>query len=128
MIKYSTVDDFMTNLSEERKRQVETLRTIIKTNNTDLVEHIKWNSPSYTLDDVDRITFNTHYPDRILLVLHMGSARKEDKAREPVMHDTTGIITWNSDIRGVIPFYNLDDIETKRQDTSAIITAWLRIK
>ena len=127
MKTYTTTDDFLADLSPDRRNQVETICTIIKTTSPELSEHIKWNSPSYVLDGEDRLTLNVHYPDRIVVVIHMGSARKEDKKGTPVLEDTSGLIKWSSDIRGAISFENGEDIEEKHDAFVSIIQRWLKI-
>ena len=128
MNKYLTVDEFLNDLNEDRRQQVEALRTIIKTVNSDLTEHIKWNSPSYILDGEDRITFNMHYPNQTMVLLHMGATRKENKKADPIMNDETGLIKWNSDIRGTLAFSSLDDITNSQADITKVLTAWLSLK
>ena len=127
MNKYVTVDEFLNDLTEDRRQQVETLRTIIKNVSSDLTEHIKWNSPSYIFDGEDRITFNMHYPDQTMVLLHMGATRKENKKADPIMNDETGLIKWNSDIRGTLAFGSLDDIANAQADITKILSAWLLI-
>ena len=127
MKTYTTTDDFLADLSPERRSQVEAICTIIKTTSPELSEHIKWNSPSYVLDGEDRITLNAHYPDRIVVVIHMGGTRKEDKKGIPVLQDTSELIKWSSDIRGAISFESADDIEEKRDAFVSIIQRWLKI-
>jgi len=128
MKKYLTVDEFLNDLSQDRRQQVEALRTIIKTVEPELTEHIKWNSPSYVLNGEDRITFNMHYPDQTMILLHMGATRKENKKADPIMNDETGLIKWNSDIRGTLAFSSLDDITNSQADITKVLTAWLSLK
>jgi len=128
MNKYVTVDEFLNDLTEDRRQQVEALRSIIKSVNSELTEHIKWNSPSYIFDGEDRITFNMHYPDQTMVLLHMGATRKENKKADPIMNDTTGLIKWNSDIRGTLAFGGLDDIANSQADITKVLSAWLLLK
>jgi len=128
MNKYVTVDEFLADLSDDRRQQVEALRTIIKNVCPELTEHIKWNSPSYILNGEDRITFNMHYPDQTMLLIHMGATRKETKKADPIMNDETGLIKWNSDIRGTLTFSSLDGIAGSQADITKILSAWLLIK
>ena len=128
MNKYLTVDEFLNDLPEDRRQQVEALRSIIKSVNPALTEHIKWNSPSYVLDGEDRITFNMHYSDQTMILLHMGATRKENKKADPIMNDETGLIKWNSDIRGTLAFSSLDDITNSQADIIKVLTAWLSLK
>lgn len=127
MNKYLTVDDFLADLSDDRRQQVEKLMGIIASSHKDLTLHIKWNSPSYVLKGEDRITFNMHYPDQTLILLHMGATRKEDKKALPIMPDETGLIKWNSDIRGTLSFNSIEEIEVKNEAVKGIIQKWLKL-
>ncbi len=103
MQKYKTVEEFLEDLSEDKRLQVDTLRDIILGTESQLEEHIKWNAPSYVLDGEDRITFNLMNKQGVVkLVFHMGATRKEDKKGAPIMQDDSGLIEWSSDIRGTV--------------------------
>lgn len=126
--KYKTVEEFLNDLSDEKVSQVNELREIILSANKDIKEHIKWNSPSYIFDHEDRITFNVvNKDDKVKLVLHMGAIRKENKGGKPVLEDMTGLISWSSDIRGMISFDSTEDILAKRDLLTDIIRRWLAV-
>jgi hypothetical protein len=128
MNKYTTVTDFMNDLSADKRAQVELLRGIIKQAHPGLDEHIKWNSPSYVLDGEDRVTFNLQNKEGVVkLVLHMGAMRVEDKKGAPIMVDDAGLISWQSNIRGVISFADLDAIIAQQMQVGDIISRWLAI-
>lgn len=127
--KYKNVADFIASLGEERAQQVDALRIIITSLDLELTEHIKWNAPSYVYDGEDRITFNLNNKENVVkLVLHMGATRKEDKKVEPVLNDDSGIVQWASDIRGMIAFENLADINAKENIIRNVLVDWLKIK
>jgi hypothetical protein len=125
MIKYSTVGDFINDLSDARKAEVNALRLMIKNAHPDASEHLKWNSSSFVLDGEDRLTFSMHHPDKSMLVLHRAATRKENKNGEPIMKDDSALITWKSDIRGTLSFTSLDQIETHKSQLEKIISQWL---
>lgn len=54
------VVEFMNNLEHPFKKEIEEVRNIIISTNNRIIEKIKWNTPSFCVDDVDRITFNFH--------------------------------------------------------------------
>src|SRR5689334_16444039 len=124
MNAYKTVDEFVSSLDESKRKQVQTLRKLIMKEHPELREHIKWNSPSYVYNGEDRITFNVRDTLPLMIILHMGSKRMEDKSGTPVLYDTSGLIEWKSDIRGIITFRNLDDIEHKRKSFIHILDQW----
>lgn len=128
MQKYKTVEEFLNDLSEDERLQVNTLRSLILSAEPRLREHIKWNAPSYVFDGEDRITFNLMNKQEVVkLVLHMGATRKEDKKGAPIMQDDSGLIEWSSDIRGMITFTSIEDINSHMASLDKIIKDWLSI-
>jgi len=126
MQKYKSLEEFLNDLSEDKRLQVETLRDLILKVEPKLEEHIKWNAPSYILDGEDRITFNLmNKQGAVKLVLHMGATRKEDKKGAPVMRDDSGLIEWSSDIRGMITFAAIEDMNSSLGSLKKIIKDWL---
>lgn len=128
MQKYQTVENFLVDQPDDKQQQIESLRSIILKTAPQLTEHIKWNAPSYMLDGEDRITFNLLNKEGLVkLVFHMGATRKEDKKAKPVMHDTSGLMEWSSDIRGMVTVTSLEDIAQKRAQLQSVISQWLAV-
>ncbi len=128
MQKYKTVEEFINDLDDDKRSQVDILRDLILSTEPQLEEHIKWNAPSYVLDGEDRITFNLMNKQGVVkLVLHMGATRKEDKKGAPIMQDESGLIEWSSDIRGMITFNSLTDISSNTTSLEKIIKGWLAV-
>jgi hypothetical protein len=128
MQKYKTVEEFLNDLSDDKRSQVDILRDLILTTEPQLKEHIKWNAPSYVLDGEDRITFNLMNKQEVVkLVLHMGATRKEDKKGEPIMQDESGLIEWSSNIRGMITLNSINDITFNMTALKIVVKDWLSI-
>lgn len=128
MKKYQTVENFLVDQSDDKRQQIEMLRSIILKTAPQLTEHIKWNAPSYMLDNEDRITFNLMNKEGLVkLVFHMGATRKEDKKAKPVMDDSSGLMEWSSDIRGMVTVTSLEDIAQKRAQLQSVISQWLAV-
>lgn len=129
MHKYKTVAEFIDNLDDGKREQVELLRRLIRDADPNLQERIKWNAPSYVLDGEDRLTFNIiNKEGMVKLILHMGATRKENKKGSPIMNDVSGRIQWSSDIRGMLSFKSIDDVMTNRDIISKLLREWLSIK
>lgn len=125
MNTYKTVDEFLGALHDDQRAQVKMIRQFILDESPSLVEHIKWNAPSYVKDGVDRITFNTMNKDHaIKLVFHMGASRKEDRKGTPILENAP-LIEWVSDIRGYMTFTSLDEISLAEKDIKQTIREWL---
>ena len=128
MQKYKTLEEFLNDLNEDKRQQVDTLRDLIINTAPQLEEHIKWSAPSYVLNGEDRITFNLMNKEgAVKLVIHMGATRKEDKKGKPILENDGGIVEWSSDIRGVITFQNIEDIQAKNRVLKKLLSNWLAI-
>ena len=124
--QFATVDAYLAAQSPERRSQVQTLRELVREADPRLTEIVKWNSPNYTLDGVDRLTINSAGRGPVRLILHFGTARAEDKGAAPTFEgDPDGLLTWHSDIRASLALPEGAELERKRDAVLAVIRAWL---
>ena len=95
----------------------------------ELEENIKWNAPNYNYKGVDRITFNLlNKEGKVKIVVHMGTSRKEVKKAPPILEDRYGLVEWNSNIRGTITFYSLEDIFNKENNLRKFLRQWVKLE
>ncbi|MES2328614.1 MAG: DUF1801 domain-containing protein [Bacteroidota bacterium] len=120
------VTDFICKLNHPLKPVVITLRELILNADKDLTEHIKWNAPSFCFGGDDRITFNLHKNDCILLIFHRGAKGKEVKGKEPLFKDTTGLLEWLSNERAVIKFNSPDEVNEKKEKLIKVVKQWIK--
>lgn len=64
------VDEFMRQLDHPLKAEVELIRGIIKSVDSEVTEQIKWNAPSFSYRGEYLVTFNLRDHRRIHLVFH----------------------------------------------------------
>lgn len=104
------------------------LRKVILDSEPSLTENIKWNAPNYAFNGEDRVTFNVMNKEgTVKLILHMGASKQENKKAQPIIHDDSGLITWNSNIRGTLTFANIDDIHAQQQRIATIVQNWIAL-
>jgi hypothetical protein len=115
------VDRFMERLDHPLKEEVERLRTAILDSNDRIMEHIKWNAPSFFYAGEDRVTFRLHPEDRVQLVFHRGAKAKSD-AGEFAFEDDTGLLRWVADDRAVVA---LRDAGARQRDLVEIVNRWV---
>jgi hypothetical protein len=128
MQKYTTMTGFLNSLNDDQRAQVESLRKIIFTAEPSLVENIKWNTPNYVYKNQDRITFNVlNKENKVKLILHKGAKEKEDKKAEPIMTDNTQLVTWISNIRGIIILDDLTTITKNAPKLKRVLKQWLAL-
>ncbi|ANJ25885.1 DUF1801 domain-containing protein [Agromyces aureus] len=124
--RFETVDEFLAAQSPERRAEVDALRALVREAEPDLVEIVKWNSPSYTLGGVDRLTINAAGRGPARLILHFGAGRAESKGAAPTFAgDPEGVLTWHSDIRASLALPNAGEPAGRRDAIIAVIRAWL---
>ena len=59
-------------------------------------------------------TFNlSNKENKVKVIIHMGAKKKENKKGKPVIADPDSLVEWNSDIRGMILFDSVDDVNAK---------------
>jgi hypothetical protein len=124
--RYRTVAEFLAAQPPARRDEVEALRSIVVEAAPELTEIVKWNSPDYTLDGVDRLTINAAGSGPVRLILHFGTARPEDKAAAHTFAaDPDGLLTWHSNIRASLEMPRGAELPAKREAMAAVIRAWL---
>lgn len=123
---FTTVGDFLDAQSVGSRAAVEALRAIVLDAHPNVSEHIKWNSPSFMVDGVDRATVNIDRAGALRLVLHQGAAKAEHAGEATEFTgDPLGILTWHSDIRASLPVGGVDDITARHDAIAAVVREWL---
>jgi len=126
--KFKTLEEFYSDLSGDKKAQVEEISSLLRAAAPELHETLKWNAPNFVYEGNDRLTLNLMNKEgKVKLILHMGATKKEDKKAKPVMTDDTGLIFWNSDIRGTITFESTEHIKQVRKEVIELVREWLKI-
>lgn len=124
--RFETVDEFLAAQSPERRADVGALRVLVLEAEPRLSEIVKWNSPSYVLDGVDRLTINAAGNGPVRLILHFGTRRAEDTAAAPAFAgDPEGLLTWHSNIRASLALPQAAELAAKREAILELIRAWL---
>lgn len=129
MKKYKSLEEFYENQSADKLKQILLVRELIFSAEPSLQETLKWNAPNYVHNGEDRITFNIMNMQEIVkIIIHMGASKKEDKSGKPILEDPSGLVVWNSDIRGTISFGDYSDIQTKSGQFKKIIADWIAVE
>ena len=124
--RFATVDEFLAAQEPQRRSDVETVRGLVREAEPALVEVVKWNSPDYQLDGVDRLTINAAGRGPVRLILHFGTARPEDKGVSPTFTgDPDGLLTWHSNIRASLSLPEPAKLAEERDAIIAVVRAWL---
>ncbi len=124
-IAYETVDEYLADQADDRRAMIEAARAIVLESRPDLVEHLRWNAPSYLLDDEDRATFSSRPNAPLRLVLNPAAGVRATKRAAPAFDgDPRGLLSWHSNVQASIGFADLAQIEAERDDVLALLRAW----
>ncbi|MFX3673586.1 MAG: DUF1801 domain-containing protein [Paenisporosarcina sp.] len=124
---HQQVVDFMNNLEHPLKEEIEEVRKIILSANKLITEHIKWNAPSFRVENEDRITFNLHGKGFFRLIFHCGAKVKDNIGNEPLFDDTTGILEWVAGDRAIVKFTGMHDVKAKEKNLIEVISKWIEV-
>lgn len=86
-------------------------------------EEVKWNAPSFRLDD-HFATFCLHPPKHIQLVLHSGG-RGGDPPQAFAIDDPHGLLEWRAPDRAVLTLASDQALATHEDAVLAIIRQWI---
>ena len=117
-----SVTAFLETLTHTRKPEINRVRNIILGAHPDLVEKIKWNAPSFGLEEDDRITFRLQPGDKVDLIFHRGVMKKDDAF---AFADETGLLKFVTPDRAVLEFADGPDIEAKAEQLRWLVRAWI---
>jgi len=123
MTRSAEVDAYMSALEHPMAAQVERLRTSILNTDSRINESIKWNAPSFYIDD-HFATFNLHYPDRIQIVLHAGAKPNPDAPQFEVS-DPAGLLKWASVDRASVTFRSQTEVDEQLDAFLGILRQWI---
>jgi hypothetical protein len=117
------VEAFMEGLTHARREEIEALREVIRGIDPRIHERIKWNAPSYAIDD-HFLTFKLRPLDTVQVVLHTGA--KVVAARTAMrISDPDGLVAWAAPDRGVVTFTDMDDLRAKQAAFVTIVQQWI---
>ncbi len=125
MARSSEVDAFMVGLAHPMAAQVEQLRSAILQQDARINESIKWNAPSFSIDE-HFATFNLHYPDRVQIVLHAGAKVNPD-AEQFEIADPEKLLKWAAVDRASITFASAEEVDARLDDFLGILVQWIAL-
>lgn len=121
------VNDYFIQLDHPLKDALLLIRKLILEADSEVAEHIKWNSPSFYYSGPikafdpkeykrDIVVTNLHRNNSILLIFPTGI----------VIEDSSGLLGGNfKDTRKSITFTSLEEVQLRAEDLQNIIKDWL---
>jgi len=116
------VDGYLAALEHAELVGIRNLRAAIVTADDRIVEHIKWNAPSFGVGGDDLVTMRLAPRDAFQLVFHRGVAKRPGAV---TVDDPTGLLDWKASDRAVV------DIGTSTREAKlepaivSLVRAWI---
>mgnify|MGYP000888362779 CR=1 FL=1 len=120
----SEVTDFLVEKNHPLKKEIEQLRILIVSIDSNLTENIKWNGPNYCFNNEDRITMKIHPPKNIQLIFHSG-VKKLEQPKDKLINENSKLLIWKENDRAIATFTNMAEIENATSDLTQIIKKWV---
>ena len=120
---YKTVEAFLADLPAETLAVVQELRTLIRAAHPGLVEGIKWNAPSFSLDGTDLVTLGLQRDGTPRFVLHRGAKVKDNSGFH--FDDPDGLADWPAPDRAVVVIKDSQEMAEKGKQLAAMVRRWV---
>lgn len=119
----TTVSQFLLQTDHPQRAGIERLRELILGLDPRIDEEIKWNAPSFKLDD-HFATFKLHPPKNIQLVLHTG-AKGRSGTRRFEIDDPAGLLAWPATDRCVLTLASSEALAVHEVAVLGIVRQWI---
>jgi hypothetical protein len=122
----SEVTDFLDELNHPFRKEIELLRNVVLSADTNLTENIKWNGPNYCFDNEDQITMRIQPTTsmQIQLIFHRG-AKKQEQPTDKMFASKSKMLVWKENDRAIASFKNRQDIDNAKTELTEIIKQWI---
>lgn len=117
------IEQFMAALEHPRKAEIEELRAVLRRVDPRIGEAIKWNAPSYCIDD-HFATFKLRPGDTVQIVFHTG-ARPKRPGRKFAVADPAGLLTWAAPDRCIATLPADGSKRSQHKAIAAIARQWI---
>ena len=115
---------FLASLTHPHKDASLRLRALLREADPRVVEELKWNAPSFAIDE-HFATFQLRAKTGVMLVMHFGAKKRASLPERPAIADPDGMLGWAADDRAIITFADLADVEARREAFVAVVRAWI---
>lgn len=117
------VDDFMRKLDHPLKAELGAVRSILLGVSPEIIEGIKWNAPSFRVQEWFA-TVNIR-KDVVLVILHLGAKVKDNSTAGLTIRDPTGLLEWLAKDRALVKFPDMKAIQSGRKAFEGIVRQWI---
>jgi hypothetical protein len=118
-----SVDAYLAALQHPHKEGVQVLRNAILSIDASIREEVKWNAPSFRLED-HFATFRLRPENMFQLILHTGAKVKKNP-KQFLLDDPQGLLKWATKDRCTIAFKSNADATSKSAAVKKMVKEWI---
>lgn len=118
-----SIDAYLAALKHPHEKGVRALRRAILGLDARIREEVKWNAPSFCLDD-HFATFRLHPGAVFQLILHTG-AKAKGPPKQLHLDDPQGLLKWAAKDRCIFTFASDEDAMSKSAEVTRMVRDWI---
>lgn len=122
-VNTNEVDDFMQKLDHPLKKEFEAVRAIILGASPKISEGIKWNAPSFRVDEYFA-TFNLRKKE-VLVILHLGAKVRDNSTAGLAIDDPSKLLEWLAKDRAAVRFRDMKAVKSGKAAFEKIVRQWI---
>lgn len=119
------VDVLLSSLKHPATAEIQTLRAIVCEVSPSIQEGVKWNAPSFRVDEYFA-TINLRERQGVGVVLHFGAKVRDVAAGPESLDDPDKLLKWLAKDRATVTFSGKDDIAARKPAFQAVLRQWIR--
>lgn len=117
------VDTFLKALAHPQEPTIRRLRAVVLAADPRIGEGIKWNAPSFHLEQRHFATMQLRRTDRVLLVLHLGAAKRA--IPKGAITDAEKRLTWLGADRATWSASGVHDVDAHAAALQLLLRQWM---
>ncbi|HAA14949.1 MAG TPA: DUF1801 domain-containing protein [Cytophagales bacterium] len=114
MNKTEEVTQFIAELDNPLKEEMDRVRHIILETSEKMTEDMKWKAPNFVYKG-NMATFNPRAKKFVNLTFHKGA----------LIEDTTGLLEGDQKEARVARFHSMEEVEAKKDQLQQVVRAWI---
>ena len=111
------VDELLVKKNHPLDAEIRRVREIILSTDERITEAVKWSSPTFIYKG-NIASFSMNAKKLVSLLFHKGA----------LIDDATGLLEGDGKEARTARFYDLEDIESKKEDLESVIMGWIQIR
>lgn len=118
------VDTFLETLEHPLRDDIVRVRQLIRETVPNVAEAIKWNAPSFALENTFFATFQLRSEDALQLVFHTGAAKRPKPVPITLSEDVQSLVKWLDADRALVTFD--PGVAAQRKRFTTLLQEWVR--